>query len=93
MPTQEKSKRYTIKFTDEGIEDYRFWENNDTKKLKKIDSLLDACEVDPFKGIGKPEALKENLSGYWSRRIDKQHRLVYKVQDELVIVSQCRYHY
>ncbi|MCI5221938.1 MAG: Txe/YoeB family addiction module toxin, partial [Candidatus Electrothrix sp. AR4] len=63
------------------------------KTLKRINKLIDAVKRDPFRGIGKPEALKENLSGFWSRRIDEANRLVYAVTDQYVTIISCRYHY
>ncbi|MGD9930055.1 MAG: Txe/YoeB family addiction module toxin [Mangrovibacterium sp.] len=74
-------------------EDYRYWIDNDRKVLKKINALIKECQRTPFAGTGKPEALKQNLSGYWSRRITGEHRLVYKVEDEVLYIAQCRYHY
>jgi toxin YoeB len=82
-------------FTERGWEDYLWFQVNDRKLLKKINTLIKDIQREPYEGIGKPEALKSNLSGYWSRRIDGEHRLVYEVNDiqtELVIIS-CRYHY
>ena len=74
-------------------EDYLFWQKNDKQKLKRINQLIRDCQRNKFEGIGKPEPLKENLSGFWSRRIDNEHRLVYKIQDNRLHVVQCRYHY
>lgn len=74
-------------------DDYQYWQGQDRKTLKRINSVIRDCLRDPFTGIGKPEPLKENLSGFWSRRIDDTHRLVYCIDaDELVIIA-CRYHY
>ena len=84
---------YEICFTPQADADYTFWKNTDPKKVKKIDALLDSCEQNPYQGIGKPEQLKHHMSGCWSRRIDKTHRLVYIIQGNKVIISQCRYHY
>lgn len=61
--------------------------------LKRINKLITDIQRDPFAGIGKPEPLKHSLSGYWSRRINEEHRLVYKVQDDNLLIAQCRYHY
>jgi toxin YoeB len=80
-------------FTDEGWEDLTKWFKIDRKMYKRIFQLIDDIERDPFDGIGKPEPLKENLSGYWSRRINEEHRLVYKVNDDEIIIVQCMYHY
>ena len=80
-------------FTPEAWQDYVHWQATDTKQLKRINQLIKDTLRMPFDGIGKPEALKADLSGYWSRRINDEHRLVYEVtKTELVIIS-CRYHY
>jgi len=82
-----------LTFTDEAWESYIYWQTQDRKTLKRINDLLKDARRDPFIGIGKPEALKHSLSGFWSRRIDEVNRLVYEVhEDELVVIS-CRYHY
>ena len=81
-------------FTERAWEDYIFWLENDKSFLKKINSLIkDIKRGNPFEGIGKPEALKHNMSGCWSRRINTEHRLVYKIEDDLLIIQSCRYHY
>lgn len=82
-----------ITFTEISWEDYTYWQNTDKKILKRINILLKETLRHPFEGVGKPEALKGNLSGYWSRRIDREHRLVYGVEDDEIIIIQCRYHY
>ena len=82
-----------ITFTEISWEDYTYWQNTDKKILKRINMLLKETLRHPFEGVGKPEALKGNLSGYWSRRIDREHRLVYGVEDNEIIIIQCRYHY
>jgi len=74
-------------------DDYQFWIDNDRKVLQKINSLIKECQRTPFAGIGKPEALKQNLSGFWSRRITGEHRLIYKVEDDILYIAQCKYHY
>jgi toxin YoeB len=74
-------------------EDYLYWQKNDKSILKKINILIKESMRTPFEGTGKPEALKENLAGFWSRRINLEHRLVYKVEDEAIFILQCRYHY
>ena len=74
-------------------EDYLYWQAVDKKILKRINTLIKDIQRQPFTGIGDPEPLKHNWSGYWSRRIDRTHRLVYKVADDMIIVAQCRYHY
>lgn len=76
-----------------GWSDYLYWQSQDKKTLKRINKLIQNTLVTPFEGIGKPEPLKENLSGYWSRRIDESNRLVYQVNDEYLIIIACRYHY
>ena len=76
-----------------GWSDYLYWQNQDRKTLKRINKVLEDVMRNPFDGIGKPEPLKENLSGYWSRRIDEANRLVYKVEENYIIVISCRYHY
>ncbi len=82
-----------IKFSDQAWEDYLYWQGHDKTTLKRINTLLRDIQRSPFEGIGKPEPLKHNLAGFWSRRIDEEHRLVYAVQDNTVLVAQCRYHY
>ena len=74
-------------------DDYQFWIDKDRKVLQKINSLIKECQRTPFAGIGKPEALKQNLSGFWSRRITGEHRLIYKVEDDILYIAQCKYHY
>lgn len=80
-------------FVDGAWEDYLYWQQTDKSMLKKINGLIKEISRTPFQGTGKPEPLKENLSGFWSRRINQEHRLVYKVEDGVVIVLQCKYHY
>lgn len=74
-------------------EDYQYWQRQDRKTMKRINSLIKECLRSPFDGIGKPEPLKENLAGFWSRRIDEANRLVYRVDGDDLIVIACRYHY
>lgn len=74
-------------------EDYEYWQGQDRKTLKRINNLIKDCLREPFAGIGKPEPLKENLSGLWSRRIDEVNRLVYLMDDGDLVVVACRYHY
>lgn len=69
------------------------WQQADKKILKRINDLIKAISRDPFEGIGKPEPLRHGLSGYWSRRINDEHRLVYKVEGEDLLIAMCRYHY
>ena len=83
-----------LAWTDEAWKDYIYWQTQDKKTLKRVNRLLDDIKRnDPFKGIGKPEPLKENLSGFWSRRIDDTNRLVYAVDEIHITVISCRYHY
>ena len=74
-------------------EDYQYWIDTDKKVLRKINSLIKECQRTPFEGTGKPEALKQNLSGFWHRRITGEHRFVYKVENDVLYIAQCRYHY
>jgi len=82
-----------LSFSDEAWEDYLYWQTNDKKVLKKINRLIKEIQREPYEGIGEPEPLKYNWSGYWSRRITIEHRLVYKVTDTHLLIAQCRYHY
>ncbi len=82
-----------ITFTENAWEDYVYWQNIDKRALKKINELLKDIQRNPFSGIGKPEALKFDLAGYWSRRIDQEHRLVYQVKERSILIYACRYHY
>lgn len=80
-------------WTDEAWNDYVYWQGQDKKKLKRINKLISDSKRSPFEGIGKPEPLKENLSGFWSRRIDDTNRLVYAVDNTSLTIISCRYHY
>lgn len=82
-----------LAWTDEAWDDYVYWQTQDKKTLKRINKLIKATKKTPFEGIGKPESLKENLSGFWSRRIDDTNRLVYAVDDNYLTIISCRYHY
>jgi len=82
-----------IKFSTKGWEDYLYWQATDRKILKRINQLVKDIERNPFAGIGKPEPLKHQLSGFWSRRINSQHRLVYSFNEATLLVAQCRDHY
>lgn len=82
-----------LSWTDAAWSDYVYWQTQDKKTLKRINKLIVDTKRSPFEGIGKPEALKENLSGFWSRRIDETNRLVYAVDDNALIIISCRYHY
>lgn len=82
-----------IKFSTRAWEDYVYWQTVDRSILKRINQLIREIEREPFSGIGKPEPLKHQLSGFWSRRIDSRHRLVYAVEDKATLIAQCRDHY
>jgi len=82
-----------LAWTDETWNDYVYWQGQDKKTLKRINRLISDTKRSAFDGIGKPEALKENLSGFWSRRIDEANRLVYAVSDLHITIISCRYHY
>ncbi len=80
-------------FSDNAWEDYLYWEKTDKKTLRRINKLIKEIKRNPFEGIGKPEPLKHALSGYWSRRINDEHRLVYKASSDSLYIAQLRYHY
>ncbi len=82
-----------VVFSEQAWEDYLYWQATDKKQLKRVNGLIKAICRLPFEGIGKPEPLKHGLAGYWSRRIDDEHRLVYRVLDDSLLIAQCRYHY
>lgn len=82
-----------LTFTPEAWEHFRHWQSQDKPLAAKLDKLIRECLRHPFEGTGKPEPLKGDLAGCWSRRIDREHRLVYKVTAEALVVIQCRYHY
>ncbi|SHG22921.1 Txe/YoeB family addiction module toxin [Flagellimonas flava] len=73
--------------------DYLYWQRTDKKIAQRINDLIKSCQRTPFEGIGKPEALKGDLQGYWSRRITSEHRLIYKFEDGKLMIASCRYHY
>lgn len=83
----------TLIFAEQAWEDYLYWQKTDKKLLERINTLIREITRSPFEGIGKPEPLKNALSGYWSRRINDEHRIVYKVADGSVFIAQLRYHY
>ena len=87
------SSQRILSWTDDAWDDYLYWQTQDKKTLKRINKLINDVKRSPFEGIGKPEPLKENLSGFWSRRIDDTNRLVYVVDDKAITVISCRYHY
>lgn len=80
-------------FAERAWEDYLYWQKTDKKILKRINALIKEIQREPFEGIGKPEPLKHALSGYWSRRINDEHRIVYKVDQDSLLIAQLRYHY
>jgi len=84
-----------VGFADRGWEDYLYWQKNNKNILKRVNLLIEDIKRNPNskEGIGKPEKLKENLSEYYSRRVTAEHRIVYKVFDDLIIIAQCRFHY
>ena len=82
-----------ISWAKDAWEDYIYWQQTDKKLLKRINMLLKNIARQPFEGLGDPEPLKHNWTGYWSRRINREHRLVYKVKDNQIFIAQCRYHY
>lgn len=82
-----------LSFDPDAWEDYLFWQKMDKSTVKRINELIKEILREPFEGKGKPEALRNNLSGYWSRRITNEHRLVYRVYDDRIHIIQCRFHY
>ncbi len=80
-------------FTDQAWDEYVYWQTQDRKTLKRINTLIEATKHDPFAGIGKPEGLLGDMLGFWSRRIDERHRLVYAVDEKALSILACRYHY
>ena len=82
-----------VSWAEEAWEDYLYWQQTDKKIVKRINTLIKDTKRHPFDGLGDPEPLRHNWSGYWSRRIDREHRLVYKPVDDAIIIVQCRYHY
>ena len=80
-------------FSENAWDDYQYWIKTDKRTLKRVNTLIQDIQRSPFSGIGKPEMLKHGLSGYWSRRINDEHRIVYKVEVDSVFIAQVRYHY
>ncbi len=80
-------------FSENAWSDYLFWQKKDKKILKQINKLIKDIQRNKYEGLGKPEALKHNLSGYWSRRITNEHRIVYKLDNDSILIAQHRYHY
>jgi toxin YoeB len=83
----------SVQFSDRAWQHYLYWQASDPKILRKINDLIKDCHRHPYEGTGKPEPLRGDLSGFWSRRIDREHRLVYRVTDSTLEIAQCRYHY
>lgn len=82
-----------ITFSDQAWEDYVYWQQIDKNLVKKINKLIKEIKRTPFEGTGKPEPLKYNLAGFWSRRITEEHRLIYEISEDSILVASCRYHY
>ena len=82
-----------LKWAKQAWEDYLYWQQTDKKITKRINKLIEDIKRHPFGGLGNPEPLKYNWSGFWSRRIDQKHRLVYTVENQEILIAQCRYHY
>jgi toxin YoeB len=80
-------------FTEWSWEDYLYWQKYDKQKTKRINELLKDISRNPYEGIGKPEPLKFNYAGFWSRRIDEEHRLIYRVVEDEIQIAKCRFHY
>ncbi len=80
-------------FSEHGWDDYLYWQRSNRATLRRINALIKDIQRDPRRGIGKPEALRHGLSGFWSRRINEEHRIVYKVDGDTVLIAQLRYHY
>ena len=82
-----------LSFRDKGFDDYIYWQTQDRKTLKRINQLIQDIDRNGHSGMGKPEALKYNRQGWWSRRIDDEHRLVYRIEDDEILIASCRFHY
>ena len=82
-----------LQFTEQGLEDYSYWKSHDPQRAKRIKKLIENILETPFTGLGKPEPLLFDLQGYWSRRINREHRLVYKVTEDVLVIVACRFHY
>jgi toxin YoeB len=80
-------------FADDAWEDYLYWQKHDKQMAERINKLIKEIQREPFTGIGKPEALKHALAGFWSRRITDEHRIVYRVEDNVLLIAQLRFHY
>lgn len=93
VQNKKEARQFAFAWTDNAWEDYLYWQEENPKLVDEINRLLEECRRDPFRGTGKPEPLKGDLTGYWSRRITKEHRLVYLPADNGIYVVACRYHY
>ena len=80
-------------FAENALEDYLYWQKTDKKMVRRVNTLIKETSRDPFAGIGKPEPLKHALAGFWSRRIDDTHRMVYKIEGDCLLIAQLRYHF
>lgn len=80
-------------FADEAWDDYLYWQKHDKRMVERINKLIQETQREPYAGIGKPEALKHALSGYWSRRVNDEHRMVYRVEGNALLIAQLRFHY
>ena len=80
-------------FSENAWEDYLYWQNTDKRNLNRINTLIKDILRNKYEGLGKPEPLKHNLAGYWSRRINHEHRIVYKIENDAALIAQLRYHY
>lgn len=90
---KQQAKSIAVGWTDNAWEDYLYWQKEDQKIFDEINNLIEECRRNPFTGTGKPEPLRNDLTGYWSRRITREHRLVYLPEDKAIYVVACRYHY
>jgi toxin YoeB len=82
-----------LRFTESAARDLAYWKETNPNTIARIKSLIESIQATPFSGIGKPEPLKHDLAGYWFRRINKEHRLVYRIDNGEIVVIQCRFHY
>ncbi len=90
---KKQAKNFAVSWTPNAWDDYLSWQQENPKIVDEINNLIEECRRDPFKGTGKPEPLKGNLTGYWSRRITNEHRLIYLPEDRAIYIVSCRYHY
>jgi toxin YoeB len=82
-----------LTFSDDAWEDYLYWQKQDKRMVERVNKLAKEVQREPFSGVGKPEPLKHALSGFWSRRITDEHRMVYQIEDDNLLIAQLRYHY